>query len=65
MKCTQDGMKFTFEFSGKAKVNVTKETKAAVDAGEKPKPTGIMINGAEAVYETDSELTLVVQSKKL
>jgi len=65
MKCSQSDMKFTFEFDGKAKVNVHKDTKAAIDAGEKAKATGFTVNGAQQGFENPVEISLVIQSKKL
>jgi hypothetical protein len=58
-------MKFTFEFDGKAKVNVHKDTKSAIDAGEKAKATGFTVNGAQQGFENPVEISLVIQSKKL
>lgn len=65
MKCSQSDMKFTFEFDGKAKVNVHKDTKAAIDAGEKAKATGFTVNGEKQGFENPVEISLVIQSKKL
>jgi hypothetical protein len=65
MKCSQNGMKFTFEFDGKAKVNVHKDTKTAIDAGETAKATGFAINGAQHNFENPIQISLVIQSKKL
>lgn len=65
MKCSQSDMKFTFEFDGKAKVNVHKDTKAAIDAGEKAKATGFIVNGAQQDFENPVEISLAIQSKKL
>jgi len=65
MKCAQSDMTFTFEFDGKAKANVHKDTKAAIDAGEKAKATGFTVNGAQQSFENPVEISLVIQSKKL
>jgi len=65
MKCSQSDMKFTFEFDGKAKVNVHKDTKAAIDAGEKAKATAFTVNGAQQGFENPVEISLVIQSKKI
>jgi hypothetical protein len=65
MKCSQADMKFTFEFNGKAKVNVHKLTKAAIDSGQKVRVTGFSVNGAQQDFENPVEITLLIQSKKL
>lgn len=65
INCTQSGMSFTLEFDGKAKVNVHKDTKAAIDKGEKPKAIGMAVNGASQDFEEPLEVQLAVQSKKI
>lgn len=65
IKFSQNEMKFTIEFDGKAKVNVHKDAKAAIDAGEKAKATAIAINGAQQGFDNPMEISLTVQSKKL
>ena len=65
MKVTQDGMTFHFEFDGKAKVTVHKDTKAAVDAGEKAHATSISVNGRRHPLGEPMDIGLVIQSKKL
>lgn len=65
IKFSQNGMAFTIEFDGKAKVNVHKDTKAAIDAGKKAKATAISINGTQQDFDNPIEINLIVQSKKL
>ena len=65
IKFSQNEMKFTIDFDGKAKVNVHKDVKTAIDAGEKGKATAIAINGAEQGFDTPIEINLTIQSKKL
>lgn len=65
IKFSQNEMSFTVVFDGKAKVNVHKDTKAAIDAGEKAKATGMAINGAQHGFDNPMEISLTVQSKKL
>lgn len=63
--CSRNGLTFKFEFDGKAKVNVNKDTKAAVDRGEKPKATEVSINGASYSFDQPVEVSFIIQSKKL
>ena len=65
MSCNQDGMNFKFEFNGKAKVNVQKDTKQAIDAGKVAKVSGIAINGAEYPFEETLPISVIISSKKI
>ena len=65
IKYSQNGMKFTLEFDGKAKVSVHKDTKKAIDDGEKPLATGIAINGAQHSFDQPMTQSLEISSKKI
>lgn len=65
MSCVQDGMSFKFEFKGKAKANVQKDTKQAVDAGKVARVSGIAVNGAEFAFEETLPITVIFSSKKI
>lgn len=61
---TNEELNFQITFNGKAKATVSKDVKAAIDAGKTSRITGLAINGAE--YTVDiAEHGLTVQSKKL
>lgn len=64
LSTTRNGRKFTFEFEGKAKVNIHKLVKAKLDSGETPVLSSVSINGQG--YSIEPRKTeLVIQSKKV
>jgi hypothetical protein len=68
MSLTQDKGVFTLEFSGKAKVSVTKETRARIDGGLQSgdaKVTSFSVNGASGCLEVPTPVMFIVQSKKI
>lgn len=62
---TQSEMNFTMIFEGKAKVNVHKLTKEALDKGGVALATAISINGAQQELAKAQKTDLQIQSKKL
>jgi len=63
LSVTRDDRKFSFNFNGKAKVNIHKSTKEKLDAGLVPRVSGLMINGQQ--YDTDLVIEANIQSKKI
>jgi hypothetical protein len=56
---------FTFKLSGKFKVNVSKLTKAKIEAGMKPKLVSVSVNGRSWGLESQPYVSFILQSKKL